>query len=173
VLGRFTTYCGPNSATANIVSLKLGRFMSFQIERLCAKHLKGAAGVIVSAYARPPWNECWSLEAAVENVTYVLETPRSITLAAVDGSKVLGIALGIRQRRHAGPVIHLDELSVLPEAQGAGIGTALLSAILETAKAEGCNSVWLVSQRGGALSEFYQRCGFAIGSNLGLYSRST
>ena len=147
--------------------------MSFQIEPLGAKHLKGAAGVIVSAYARPPWNESWSDEAAIENVTYVLETPRSIALAAVDGGQVLGIALGTRQRRHAGPVIHLDELSVLPEAQGAGIGTALLSAILETAKAEGCNGVWLVSQREGALSKFYQRCGFAIGRNLRLYSKST
>ncbi|MGO7631808.1 GNAT family N-acetyltransferase, partial [Rhizobium ruizarguesonis] len=27
-------------------------------------HLKGAADVLVSAYARPPWNENWSLEAA-------------------------------------------------------------------------------------------------------------
>jgi GNAT superfamily N-acetyltransferase len=147
--------------------------MSFQIERLTLEHLNGAAGVLVSAYSGPPWNENWSLEGAVENVNNVLETPRSIALAAIDGGKVLGIALGIRQRRHAGPVIYLDELSVLPEAQGRGIGTALLSTVFETAEAEGCNKVWLVSLREGALSTFYQRCGFAIGSNLGLYSKSS
>ncbi|AHG48747.1 GCN5 family acetyltransferase (plasmid) [Rhizobium leguminosarum bv. trifolii CB782] len=147
--------------------------MSFRIERLALEHLNGAAAVLVGAYSGPPWNENWSLEAAVENVKTVLETPRSIALVAIDGRKVLGIALGIRQRRHAGPVIYLDELSVLPEAQGRGIGTALLSAVFETAKAEGCNSVWLVSQREGALSKFYQRCGFAVGGNLGLYSKSS
>ncbi|EJC71778.1 GNAT family N-acetyltransferase [Rhizobium hidalgonense] len=147
--------------------------MSFRIERLALEHLNGAAAVLVGAYSGPPWNENWSLEAAVENVKTVLETPRSIALAAIDGGKVLGIALGIRQRRHAGPVIYLDELSVLPEAQGRGIGTALLSAVFEAAKAEGCNSVWLVSQRDGALSKFYQRCGFAVGGNLGLYSKSS
>ncbi|EJT00912.1 GNAT family N-acetyltransferase [Rhizobium sp. CCGE 510] len=146
--------------------------MPFQIKRLIPEHLSNAASVLVSAYARPPWNEDWSLEAAVENVRTVLETPKSIALAAIEGDKVLGVALGIRQRRHSGPVMYLDELSVLPEAQGAGIGTALLSAIYETAMAEGCNSVWLVSQREGALSKFYQRCGFAIGSDLGLYSKS-
>jgi aminoglycoside 6'-N-acetyltransferase I len=146
--------------------------MPFQIKRLIPEHLSSAAAVLVSAYARPPWNEDWSLEAAVENVKNVLETPKSIALAAIEGDKVLGVGLGIRQRRHSGPVIYLDELSVLPEAQGAGIGTALLSAIYETAMAEGCNSVWLVSQREGALSKFYQRCGFAIGSDLGLYSKS-
>jgi aminoglycoside 6'-N-acetyltransferase I len=156
-----------------IVALTMRRGMPFQIERINADHLKGAAHVIVCAYSQPPWNESWSHEAAVENVRYVLETPRSIALAAVDGGKVIGIALGVRQRRHAGPVIHLDELSVLPEAQGGGIGTALLSAIVATAKAGGCNSVWLVSQREGAVSEFYRRSGFAIGSKLGLYSRST
>ncbi|OHV26130.1 GNAT family N-acetyltransferase [Rhizobium sp. RMa-01] len=147
--------------------------MSFRIERLMREHLSGAAGVLVSAYAGPPWNENWSLEAAIENVNNVLDTPKSIALAAIDGGKVLGIALGIRQRRHAGPVIYLDELSVLPEAQGTGIGTALLSAVFETAKIEGCNSVWLISQREGALSQFYQRSGFAIGGNLGLYSKSS
>ena len=147
--------------------------MSFQIERLGTKRLEDAASVLVSAYAQPPWNENWSLEAAIENVTYVLETPKSIAIAAVGGGKVLGIALGIRQRRHAGAVIYLDELSVLPERQSAGIGTALLSAMGEMAKAEGCDSVWLVSQREGALSNFYQRGGFVAARNLGLYSRST
>ena len=147
--------------------------MSFRIKRLTLEHLNDAATVLVSAYSGPPWNENWSLEAAVENVNTVLETPKSIALAAFDGGKVLGIALGIRQRRHAGPVVYLDELSVLPEAQGAGIGTALLSAVFETAKAEGCSSVWLVSQREGALSKFYQGCGFALGNNLGLYSKSS
>ncbi|TCA63609.1 GNAT family N-acetyltransferase, partial [Rhizobium leguminosarum bv. viciae] len=99
-------------------------------------------------------------------------TPRSIALAAIDRGKVLGIALGIRQRRHAGPVIYLDELSVLPEAQRAGIGTALLSAVFETASGEGCNSVWLISKRDGELSKFYRHCGFAMSNNLGLYSKS-
>ncbi|TBZ26343.1 GNAT family N-acetyltransferase [Rhizobium leguminosarum] len=144
--------------------------MPFRIERLVEKHISGAASVLVNAYALPPWNESWCLEAAAENVTYVLETPRSIALAAVDGDKVLGIALGIRQRRHTGPVIYVDELSVQPDAQGKG---ALLSAMFETATAEGCSSVWLISQRGGALSEFYQRCEFAVISDLGLYSRSS
>jgi len=146
--------------------------MPFQVERINASHLKGAAHVIVQAYAAPPWNENWSDEAAMENVSYVLETPRSIALAAVHEGKVIGIALGVRQRRHAGPVIHLDELSVLPEAQGGGIGTALLSAVVETAAAEGCNSVWLVSQLEGPTSEFYRRGGFAVAGKLGLYSKS-
>ncbi|KQW81047.1 GCN5 family acetyltransferase [Devosia sp. Root413D1] len=146
--------------------------MSFQVERITASHLEGAADVIVQAYAAPPWNETWSHEAAIENVSYVLETPRSIALAALHEGKVIGIALGVRQRRHAVPVIHLDELSVLPEAQSGGIGTALLSAVVETAAAEGCSGVWLVSQREGPLSEFYRRSGFAVAGKLGLYSRS-
>lgn len=145
--------------------------MTLQIERIGPRHLAGAAEVLVRAYARPPWNEEWSIEAAIENVSYVLDTPSSIALVAVEDGKVLGIALGIRQRRFAGPVIHLDELSVLPEKQGAGIGTMLLSAVLSMAKSEECTSVWLVSRRDGELSDFYQRSGFSMSDNLGLYSR--
>ncbi|MBY5323964.1 MULTISPECIES: GNAT family N-acetyltransferase [Rhizobium] len=145
--------------------------MTYHIDRLVSEH-QGRGRCIGKSYARPPWNETWSHEAAIENVIYVRETPRSIALAAIDGGKVLGIALGIRQRRHAGPFIYLNELSVLPEAQGAGIRTALLSAVFETASAEGCNSVWLISKRDGELSEFYRRCGFAVGDSLALYSKS-
>ncbi|MGO8006031.1 GNAT family N-acetyltransferase, partial [Rhizobium ruizarguesonis] len=60
----------------------------------------------------------------------------------------------------------------LPQAPGAGIGTALLSAVFETARAEGCNSVWLISKIDGELSEFYRRYGFAMSNNLGLYSKA-
>ena len=145
--------------------------MSFRIERLEQTHIRSAARVLTSAYSQPPWNENWSLDAAVENLTYVLETPRSLALAAIDEDKVLGIVLGIRQRRSAGPVIYLDELSVLPGMQGHGIGTALLESACETAKSEGCASVWLISQRQGALSDFYARSGFQISPDLALYSR--
>lgn len=147
--------------------------MDLRIERLDERHLQGAARVLISAYAEPPWSEQWTLEAAVENVTDALEAPRSISLAAVDGGVVLGIALGIRQRRYFGRVLYLDELSVLPEAQRRGIGKALLSSIIDVAKAEGCRSVWLVSQAEGALPEFYSRCGFDRHAGLGLYSVST
>ncbi|MGO7580422.1 GNAT family N-acetyltransferase, partial [Rhizobium ruizarguesonis] len=47
------------------------------------------------------------------------------------------------------------------------------SALAVSNIAERCSSVWLISQRGGALSEFYQRCGFAMRSDLGIYSRSS
>ncbi len=50
--------------------------------------------MLVRAYAQPPWSEEWTLKAAVENLSYVLETPRSIALVAIDDEEVLGVALG-------------------------------------------------------------------------------
>ncbi len=145
--------------------------MSFRIERLELEHIEGGARVLASAYAQPPWNEDWSLDAAIENLTYVIETPRSLALAALDKDQVLGIALGTRQRRPAGPVIYLDELSVLPDRQGMGIGRALLASVCETAKSEGCKSVWLISQRDGVLPGFYANNGFRMNTDLALYAR--
>ena len=146
--------------------------MSFRIERLVEEYIERGARVLMSAYARPPWNEDWSLQAAIENLTYVVETPRSLALIALDGDEALGIALGIRQRRPAGSVIYLDELSVLPDRQGMGIGTALLDSACEMARAEGCNGVWLISQRTGALPDFYANHGFRMNADLALYARS-
>ena len=44
------------------------------IERIGPSHIIGAASVFVSAYARPPWSETWSIEAAIENVTDIVGT---------------------------------------------------------------------------------------------------
>ncbi|NRP73743.1 putative N-acetyltransferase [Ensifer psoraleae] len=145
--------------------------MSFLITQMNEADLEAAATIISRAYAAPPWNEDWSVEAATERVSQLLAAPRRIALAAWDADSLVGITIGTRHRHYAGQLLYLEEVAVLPGAQGAGVGTALLGAIVAAAKAAGCHKVWLVSQRTGRVSEFYRRNGFVSSDKLDIYSK--
>lgn len=145
--------------------------LSFLITQMNEADLEAAATIISRAYAAPPWNEHWSADAATERVSQLLAAPRRIALVAWDAGKCVGITIGTWRRHHTGQLLYLEEVAVLPCAQGAGVGTALLGAIVEAAKAAGCDKVWLVSQRSGRVSEFYRRNGFVSSDKLDIYSK--
>ena len=146
--------------------------VTIAIKALTEEDVEFAAHIISRAYAPPPWNEDWSFEAAAERVTQLLAAPKRVALAAFDAERLRGIAIGTQQRHHAGQVLYLEELSVLPKAQRSGIGTALLFAVVEAARLQGCYRVWLASQHTGKVFEFYRRNGFLSSDKLRIYYKS-
>lgn len=63
---------------------------------------------------------------------------------------------------------HVDDrtpelaISVLPEARGGGVGTALLRAMLARLRADGCSQVTLSVQKDNFALRMYQRAGFTL-----------
>jgi GNAT superfamily N-acetyltransferase len=63
---------------------------------------------------------------------------------------------------HGGPVAWLDELYVVPEKRGRGVGRALLDRACAEAAANGCLAIELEVDRDHARAEaLYERAGFA------------
>lgn len=61
------------------------------------------------------------------------------------------------------PALELSKMYVLPDAHGAGTATALMSAALQHAAAEGAACVWLgVNQRNERAQRFYAKHGFTV-----------
>jgi ribosomal protein S18 acetylase RimI-like enzyme len=73
---------------------------------------------------------------------------------AVDGAQILGFAVVIPRPDH----VLLDNLAVLPSAQGRGIGTRLLALAEQTARHHGVSEVRLYTNE-------------AMTENLGYYAR--
>lgn len=146
--------------------------MSFSIRQMSDADLEATATVIRQAYAAPPWNEVWSCAAATERASQLLDAQRRVALAACIAEDVVGIAIGTWRRHHSGQLLYIEEIAVLPQAQGAGIGKALLAATIDAAKAAGCQKIWLVSQRSGSISEFYSRNGFTASGQLNVYTKT-
>ncbi len=145
---------------------------SIPIVPLGEANLDAAANILSRAYSAPPWNEDWSAEAATERVSQLLAAPRRIAAAALDAAvQPVGFAIGTWRRHHKGQLLYVEEIAVLPEAQGVGVGTALLAAITDAARKAGCERIWLVSQRVGKVSDFYRRNGFVTSDHLDVYTK--
>jgi len=96
--------------------------------------------------------------------------PEEVLLAAVAdgrlwvaelGGAVVGYALGERVGP-AGAQHHLEQVSVVPEAGGRGVGAALVEAVADWARAAGAPSLTLATFRDLPWNgPWYQRLGFA------------
>ena len=86
-----------------------------------------------------------------------------IRLVAVAGAPAGAVV--IRRNWLLGP--YLQHLSVLPEAQGRGAGTAALALLDDIARSDGHKNVWLcVSGFNTGAAGFYRRHGFTAAADL-------
>lgn len=99
------------------------------------------------------------------------DDPNEIMLCAVRDGKILGLACTV-MRENAGDAVTLprvravmEELAVLPQAQGMGVGTALLHAAEAEAKRRGAESlelmVWAFNK---SAIRFYESVGMTVRS---------
>jgi len=82
------------------------------------------------------------------------ELVENLGCVAQDGARVVGAV----RARADGDLLLIGRLSIAPDVQGRGVGTALLAAVEERGRAEGCREAELFT---GSLSE----------ANLRLYER--
>ena len=72
-----------------------------------------------------------------------------------------GEVVGFLCGRQIGTTFHIHEMSVVPNSQGQGIGSALMAAILDDALASRCANVTLTTFRDVPWNQgFYQKMGF-------------
>jgi putative acetyltransferase len=95
----------------------------------------------------------WELEAAVEDLDLVAE---------VDG-QVVGHALGARVDLAGRVAVGIAPLSVHPDHQGQGVGSALMSQLLRTADDQGWPLVVLLGS-----PRYYGRFGFEPAGHFGV-----
>lgn len=122
--------------------------------------LPAVADAFVATFNAEPWNEAWTAETALACLRDLLALPRASHLAAWDGALCLGGVLGHDGVKDHGLTHEVREMFVRPEAQGRGVGRALLTRHLAGAEARGVRSVSLLTARDSVGEAFYTRLGF-------------
>jgi GNAT superfamily N-acetyltransferase len=88
---------------------------------------------------------------------------RGLLLVARDGGRPVGVAYSSFQSsmERGGQILWLEELYVLPDRRGEGIGSRLVQATLDVARERGCMSVELeVESSHARAAHLYRRAGF-------------
>ncbi|KRE31770.1 acetyltransferase [Mycobacterium sp. Soil538] len=156
------------------------RGLSLQIGAADAARVTELADVAARTFplACPP--SCTPADVAAfiaENLTPArfgayLDDPDRTVLTATRGDRIIGYAMMIRgvpddpdvaAAVALRPAVELSKMYVLPDAHGAGVSTALMSAALQHARARAAASVWLgVNQKNVRAQRFYTKHGFTV-----------
>jgi len=103
-------------------------------------------------------------ELLARSVTAALaDDSRALILVAREGGHSVGVAFVSFQSslERGGRIAWLEELYVLPDRRGAGIGSRLVQATLDVARERGCMSVELeVESSHARAAHLYRRAGF-------------
>ncbi|MEV0545527.1 GNAT family N-acetyltransferase [Nocardia salmonicida] len=99
-----------------------------------------------------------------------LTDPDRTVLKAVEGDEIVGYAMlvagrpsdpEVAARVHAGSVVELSKMYVLPGHHGSGVAGAMMEAAVDTARLAGADAVWLgVNQANERAQKFYAKHGF-------------
>jgi len=135
---------------------------SFSIAAATVRDCRECAGLLVEQLDEH------GVTASVEQMARVLETVvvdpgRGFLLLARDNSRIIAVAYvaTILSAEHCGLVAWLEELYVIPRHRSRGIGTALLTAVLERARGTGVVAMDLeVAADHSRAQSLYRRFGF-------------
>ena len=128
--------------------------MSVEVREATASDLERVLLVEREAFGEPE-------EAEIVRTVHELEG--SFGLLAEEDASVVGHVQLSRASVGADPVLALGPIGVLPARQGRGIGSTLVRAALEEARASGEFAVILLGS-----PSFYPRFGFVAGATFGL-----
>ena len=134
---------------------------SLSFRRIAAADVELAASVFVACFSAPPWNEPWTLAAAIRRLGLFASAPTFRGVLAMEGGDVVAMATGQVEGWLRGSLFLIQELCVVPRRQEAGIGRQLLEHLLsELQKNDDVREAYLLTDAASAAESFYVARGF-------------
>jgi aminoglycoside 6'-N-acetyltransferase I len=128
---------------------------------ISAADVEAAASVFVECFSAPPWNEPWTLAAAVRRLGLFASAPTFRGVLAIEEGRVVAMAAGQLEGWLRGSLFLIQEMCVVPRRQRAGVGTRLLEHLLsELQKNDDVSEAYLLTDAASAAESFYVARGF-------------
>lgn len=124
------------------------------------EHLDAATQVFIQAFAGDPWNELWPFSSARRRVSDIVRAPGFVGVASFRGRDLVGFVLGRTEAYLDEEHFFLQEMCVLPELQGQGIGTTMLRHLHQRLVVAGCKQAYLLTARESGAERFYLQNGY-------------
>lgn len=128
----------------------------------------------MDVFSKPPWNDEWTNETAIEWLAETVHSPSFLGYVAVDESwdnPIIAAILGRSRSWWKGKEFNIDEFFVRTDLQGRGIGTKLLEFAEQDLGSRGIHKVVLLSSLHAPAFEFYRKRGYQENSHLRLLYR--
>lgn len=115
----------------------------------------------LKVFTDAPWFDDWSDQEQLDMyLNDLMGQNYSVAFGLYDGEELIGASLGYIKHWYSGTEYIIDELFIVKEKQGKGIGTYFLGKIGDAIKEMGVYTVFLLTERGVPAYDFYIKNGF-------------
>lgn len=119
-----------------------------EVKRIEPDHIEEIKSIIKEAFSREPWNDDWSDERQFHSyILDLIDNRSSLSLGLYDDDDLIGVSLGRIKHWYAGTEYWIDDLAILPRAQGRGCGSKFIDLIEDFIKAQGIVGIVLFTER--------------------------
>lgn len=112
-------------------------------------------------FTEAPWFDDWSDPEQLDMYLQdLMGQGYSVAFGLYDSEDLIGAALGYIKHWYSGTEYIIDELFIVRERQGMGLGTYFLEEIGDAIKEMGVYNIFLLTERGVPAYDFYKKNGF-------------
>lgn len=132
------------------------------IRRMKKEDLKQCGEIYAKAFPMEYWGIDWNPDNACEYLTDFFEQRKFVGYVYEEEDTIIGCLFALCKISGSKNEIYINEMAVLPEIQGQGIGKQLLQAVLDYSNEAGLAGVVLYTSEYAPASKFYEKNGFKL-----------
>ena len=127
-----------------------------------ASDLAQCGRIYAKAFPIEHWGIDWTAENATDYLQDFFEQKRFVGYVYEEKEEVLGCIFALCKISGSKKEIYINEMAVLPERQGLGIGKQLLNAVKDYSKNNGLAGIVLYTSEYAPAAKFYKKNGFKL-----------
>ncbi len=132
-----------------------------ELRQLTQNDFNSIKDLFYKVFTGAPWFDDWSDDARLTAyITDLTGNRNSLAYGFYEDGELVGISLGSIRHWFSGTEYNIDELCILTERQGRGLGKAFVSAIEEAVRDRGIPRIFLQTDTAMPAYEFYKKLGF-------------
>ena len=136
--------------------------VNYMIRRMIKKDLQQCGEIYAMAFPIEYWGIDWNSDNAREYLTDYYEQKKFIGYVYEEDDTIIGCIFAVCRLSGSKKEIYINEMAVLPERQGQGIGRQLLNAVMDYSKEEGFAGAVLYTSEYAPAAKFYEKNGFKL-----------
>ena len=144
----------------------------YELKRLSLDDKEKIKEVFVSVFTKEPWNDDWSDKEQLDlYITDLIGQGYSLTYGLLDNGELIGISMGYIKHWYSGTEYIINELCIITDRQGAGVGTFFLAEIEKAIKELGLKQIFLLTDSNVPAYDFYKKNGYVEVTNNVAFSK--
>ncbi len=132
------------------------------IREMRESDLKQCGCIYAKAFPKEHWGIDWTADNAAEYLRDFFEQKRFVGYVYEENNRLSGCIFALCRLSGSKTEICINEMAVLPERQGCGIGRQLLEAVKAYCAAGGLAGIVLYTSRYAPAAAFYEKNGFRV-----------